>query len=235
MPGLRILLIILCACMAAPAMAGERAALPSISVEGQAELSKAPDMVKITIGVRSQAPQAQEAASQNAARMNQVIQALKSKLGPKDRMQTTGYNLYARQKWDPKKKQNVHLGFEASNQVLVTSRNIKGASALIDAALQAGANNIHGISFGLSQAGAVKRQVQALAFADAKAQAEALATEAGMSLGKVLSISTTGKSVRHEAYSTAPKLRMAVAPTPVEPGQVDFSAAVHCVFSLEKP
>ena len=229
----KILLLIMCVALAAPATAADLEKSARITVQGEAKLAMAPDLVLITIGVRTQAIQAREAARLNAEQMNKVLASLKAKLGPKDQVRTTGYRLNPRQKWDPKSKENKFLGFEASNQVLVKSRNVDDVSALLDAVIEAGANQIHGIQFDMQQAQSIKREVQALAFADAKAQADALAIEAGMRLGEVLRIDT--KPGRAGYSRGAVEARMAAAPTPVEPGQVDFSASVICVFRLVKP
>ena len=231
MPLIRLTLIVLCLMLAGQAGAAENMAAASVTVQGTAELAKAPDRVTITIGVRTQAAMARQAAEQNAASMNQVLAALKSRLGAQDKLQTSGYSLQAQYKWDPKNKQNTFMGFEAANQVLITSANLAGLGELLDASTKAGANNIQGISFELSTLREARRHAQAMAYADARAQAEALAREAGRALGKVLRISTVGDTGRYP--ENIAMMRKTGGGAPIEPGQISISAAVYCVFELK--
>ena len=69
-----------------------------------------PDQAEITLGVQSLAPTAKEAAEKNASAMARVLEAVKAKLGPGDRLSTKTYRVSPRYQWDPKEKTKSFQG-----------------------------------------------------------------------------------------------------------------------------
>jgi len=121
-------------------------------------------------------------------------------------------------------------GYSASNSVSAVS-DVADAPALIDAAAEAGANQISGPGLSSSNAEALYRQALAKAVADARLNAEALAKAAGRSLGAITTIVEGGAvggpqpMYRAEAQATD-------ASTPIVPGEQETSATVSVTFSL---
>ena len=109
--------------------------------------------------------------------------------------------------------------------------DVGDAPALIDAAAEAGANQINGPGLSSSNAEALYRQALAKAVAEARLNAEALAKAAGRSLGSITTIVEGG---RHPARAALPRggRRQADSSTPIVPGQQETSATVSVTFSL---
>ena len=208
---------------------------PFIKVTGSAVLELKPDRAAITLGVVTKALKAREAAKQNAAAMTKVIKVMKAALGPKDSLQTVGYSLSAYYEWDKATRKNVFKGYQASNQVRVTTAQVKRVGELLDAATGAGANSINGPSWFVADSAAAKLKTQAMAVADAKSQAENLAKAAGVKLGPVRSM-VTGASAQRSNRRAPERMLMAkaapAAPTPAEPGNIRFEVSVRCVYDL---
>ena len=204
---------------------------PVMKVNGQAALEFAPDMVELTVGVVTRAPTAQEAAAENATAMTRVSQALQKALAGQGSLRTVGYRVRAVYEWDRKAKRNRFVAFEATNRVKVRSKDVKGAGALLDAAIKAGANKINGPVWSLAEPAAAYSQAQVAALKHAQAQAGALAQAAGLKLGKIISI-RAGRGRQPRQPFMALK---APAPnaTPLEPGSITIEASVTCVFALE--
>ncbi|MCB2193593.1 MAG: SIMPL domain-containing protein [Deltaproteobacteria bacterium] len=203
---------------------------PSITVDGEATLRLAPDEGVITVGVSTDALTAAQASQANATAMQKVVSALKDKLGKKGRLETAGYYLRPLTTWDKENKKNTITGYRAQHQVRVTSRDPQALAGLLDAAVAAGANNISGPAWRLSDSQGAQRRALAAAFAEAQARAEVLAKAAGMHLGQVLKIRVSG------VPETAPMLNRgmakAMAATPLQPNEVQVRAEVDCQFAL---
>ncbi|MCB1403368.1 MAG: SIMPL domain-containing protein, partial [Rhodobacteraceae bacterium] len=86
------------------------------------------------------------------------------------------------------------VGFQASNMVTVTVRDIDRLGAVVDAVAAAGGNRIFGVDFAVDEPRAQIDAARERAVADARAKAELYAGAAGVALGPVLSISEGGGS-----------------------------------------
>ncbi|MFL7811946.1 MAG: SIMPL domain-containing protein, partial [Anaerolineae bacterium] len=79
--------------------------------------------------------------------------------------------------------------YRVSNMVNVTIRDLDTVGEVLDAVIEAGANNIWGVSFTIEDPSAAQADARSDAMADASARAEALAGLAGVELGPVMSVS----------------------------------------------
>ena len=84
------------------------------------------------------------------------------------------------------------VGYDVSNNVTVTVRKVDNLGALLDKLVQAGSNQINGISFDVSKPEAALDEARKLATADATRKAKLYAEAMGVELGNVMSISEGG-------------------------------------------
>jgi uncharacterized protein YggE len=125
-------------------------------------------------------------------------------------------------------------GYNVQNMVEVRSTNVGGLGALLDDAVSSGATRVFGISFEASDIESLKNQARDQAMANARAKAEQLARDAGVSLGKPITIqeSDTGGVTPQQAL--APRAAAAPAPTtPIQPGQLQISTAVRVIWAIQ--
>ncbi|MGZ4151309.1 MAG: SIMPL domain-containing protein, partial [Actinomycetota bacterium] len=180
------------------------------------------------LGVQTQADTAQAALAQNADKMNAVIAAVIAQGITKDDLATEGVSLYPTY---GQNGQNV-TGYQASNVVDVTVRQMNKVGVIIDTAVGAGANLANGITFQLSDQNQGMDTALAAAVADAKSKAEALASAGDAQLGQVVSIDeTTGSSTPPVFYDRATSAG-ASAPTPVQPPTLETQVSVTVVWQL---
>jgi uncharacterized protein len=176
--------------LAAPALA-QTALPPMITVSGEATVSVAPDQAQIEAGVASEAKTAREASEANNAAMSKVLLALKGAgIAEKD-YQTSRLSLqpqYAPNRSGP----SPVVGYRASNRVTVRVRDVARLASVIDVLVSAGANDIGGINFMVSNASKLLDETRERAVADARRKAEIYARAAGVTLGAPLSISEEG-------------------------------------------
>ncbi len=210
---------------------------PMITVTGEAEVHVEPDIATVSVGVMSIAPTADQAMTQVSQRQAAVIAGIRA-LGVASRdIQTSGLSLQPIYRQRPQSDETPPQiqGYRASNNVSIVVRDLASASAVLDSAINNGANNVGGISFGLSDPDAAKRQALAQATASAHAKAQAIATSAGIALGPIISItedSTSLPSPRAMSYAGYASAPGAAPAPPVESGEMIVRATVRVSYAI---
>jgi len=178
------------ALLAAPALA-QTMPPAAISVTGEATLSAPPDLAEVDGGVTSDAKTAREASEANNAAMGKVLLALKSAgINEKD-FQTSRLSLQP-QSAPGRSGPSAIVGYRASNRVTIRLHDVTKVASVIDTLVGAGANDIGGINFMVSQASKLLDDAREQAVADARRKAEIYAKAAGVTLGAPLSITEGG-------------------------------------------
>jgi uncharacterized protein len=175
-----LLLMLSCSAMAA------QTAVPSVQANGSATLTAKPNQAQLDVGVVTNGATAQDASQQNASLSDTVQAALSKVLGSAGTLQTVSYYVTPRYSTTPNQP-SVIIGYTAGNTVRVTTTDLSQIGLLIDAANQAGANSVGGLSFGLRNPEPLVEQALTQATKQATAHAAAIAAGLGSKLGAVLS------------------------------------------------
>ena len=178
--------------LAAPALA-QVTPIATISVTGEAQLSVPPDLAQIDGGVTTEAKTAREASETNNAAMGKVLLALKGAGIEEKDVQTSRLSLQP-QSAPNRPGPSAIVSYRASNRVTVRLRDVTKVANVIDTLVGAGANEIGGINFVVSQASKLLDEAREQAIADARRKAEIYAKAAGVTLGAPLSISEEGSA-----------------------------------------
>jgi uncharacterized protein YggE len=194
-----------------------------ITVQGTASVTSVPDRAELSFGVESKGASARAALAANAVEMRRVIAALKG-AGATD--VKTQYVSLSPQYNDKSEAQ----GFVATNTVSATIKELAKAGTVIDAAVAAGANQVYGPSLSHGDQDELYRQALKAAVGNARASAQALASAANLSLGRVTAIVEGGGAPQPVPFAAADKA-MAES-TPIEPGTQLVSATVSVTFSV---
>ncbi len=211
---------------------------PSIRVTGTGEVRAAPDQATADFAVETTAGNAQLAASMNAEQMERVIAALVRAGVPRERIETRDYNVFPDYDQRPVEAgaEPRIRGYRVMNTVSATTHDIDRVGAIIDAALGAGANRVHGVRFGLRDPQRFRAQAITEATRRARADAEALASAMGVSLGMIREASTLdigyGGPVPVMAREGMADAVMQSAPTPINPGEQIVRATVMIVYAF---
>ena len=219
------------AAVAAVTRAGDAPAAESepgngITVQGSGSVTSVPDRAQLTFGVETQAATAKAALAANSAEMRKVIAALEA-AGATD-VQTQTVSLYPRYGESDGAAQPAVLSYVAQNSVSVTIRALDKAGALIDAAVEAGANQVSGPDLSRGDQDELYRRALAEAVADARASAQALAAASNLTLGRITAI-VEGGSAPSPAYDAMKA--SADGGTPIEPGEQEIVASVTVTFA----
>jgi uncharacterized protein YggE len=219
-----------------PAAAVEAAKPPVLNLSANGETPVKPDMATITLGVTAEAPTAAEAVRQNAQQMTAVIAALKrSGLADKD-IQTSSINLSPRYVYQENLPPKL-TGYQVSNQVTLTVRDLARLGQTVDATVNAGATNIGGISFGLTDPKQAEDAARLQAVAALQAKAELYARATGHRVLRLSSLTEGG------GYAPTPppvpmyamaRMEKADASTPVAAGEITVRVDVIAVYELTR-
>ena len=164
----------------------------AISVTGEARISVPPDLAQIDGGVISDAKTAREASDANNAAMGKVLLALKGAGIDEKDYQTSRLSLQPQSSSSRSGGPPVITGYRATNRVTIRLHDVAKLASVIDTLVGAGANDIGGISFMVSQASKLLDDAREQAIADARRKAEIYARAAGVTLGEPLNISEGG-------------------------------------------
>ncbi len=230
MPHRAPILAIALALIASPALA-QTAFPPAISVTGEATMSVAPDQAQVDGGVTSDAKTAREASDANNAAMGKVLLALKGAGIDEKDYQTSRLSLQPKYAPDRSGPSTV-VGYRASNRVTIKVRDVNKIAGVIDVLVAAGANEIGGINFVVSQASKLLDDIREKAIADARRKAEIYAKAAGVTLGEPLSIAEEGGSMPvFRGKMPAPMATM--APAPIAQGEETLSVTVSVSWAIK--
>jgi uncharacterized protein YggE len=219
----------------APAVsaAGEEAPR-TMTIVGAGEVSAAPDMALITIGVQTDGATAAEALRANSAAMTATIDKLKAANIPAKDIQTTGLSVNPQYNYERNRRQPELIGFRAANTVRVKMRDLDEAGAVIDDAISSGANTLSGISFTFAEPKPLYEAARRDAVSDAMARAQLLADAADVNLGAILNITDSQISTpRPDAIGVYAARMEADAAVPLEAGESLITARVTIVFEIE--
>ena len=216
--------------LAAPALA-QTVPPPAISVTGEANVLVAPDLAQIDGGVTSDAKSAREASEANNAAMGKVLLALKGAGIDEKDYQTSRLSLQPQfaANYKPSERAGI-VSFRASNRVTVKIRDVTKVANVIDVLVGAGANEIGGINFTVTQASKHLDEAREKAIADARRKAEIYAKAAGVTLGEPISISEEG------APGPVFRSKMAApmaAGAPVAQGEETLSVTVSVTWAIK--
>jgi uncharacterized protein YggE len=217
------------AALAAPQVAITPAG-PVVELSIYESVESAPDRVTIGAGVTTNAPTATGAMRQNAADMTRVIARIKALGIPEKDIQTTGVALGAQ--YDYTETGPAFRGYQAANRVSIILGKIEDTGRVLDALVEAGATDLSGPAFSLSDETAVKERARNSAVARGEAQAKAYAAMLGYTGVRVLAISETIDG-GFPLFETA-KMMAEPGPTssPIQPGQISAGVNVTITYEL---
>jgi uncharacterized protein len=210
-----------------------RATLLSVNAYGMVEAQ--PDMATINVGVIAEGTSAEGARAENARRMTALVQALR-RAGIAERDIQTSYV-----RVNPRYQHRSDLpplirGYEAQNTVRARVRDIDATGRVIDATVQAGGNQVNGVSFGFQEPEVHVDRARRDAIAVARRRADLYADALGLRVVRVISVSEAGAARpasldQDEIVVTASRVGGG-ASTPIAPGELETRASVSVSYEL---
>ncbi len=207
----------------------------TITVVGKSGMEATPDVAKVSLGVSSRAATPSIAREENTAAINATLAAL-AEMGIEEKdIQTTNMNM-----WNNYDSNGNLTGYRMSTDLTVYVRDITKAGDVVDAAIAAGANELNGVSYLLSNEDEMYNTALADAIALARTKAEVLAEAAGKTVGQVKKVDETSRAVatvrNYDEAAANPDVgsgsKMESVRTTIRPGSSTVSAEVQVVFEM---
>jgi uncharacterized protein YggE len=156
---------------------------PGISVVGRGIVNASPDVALVDLGVEVVNTDANEAFGENTTRMNAVMDVLEEMDVQEQDIQTIHYSMWIEQVYDRDGQPTGETRYHVIHQVRVRVRDLDATGELMQKVLEAGANNVGGMTFSVADSEALQKDAREKALANAKAKAEQLASSLGVQLG----------------------------------------------------
>lgn len=202
----------------------------TITITGEGEVSAAPDVAQIDIGLfteGSDVPQIQQA---NAAKVNAIIAAMKGLGIAEADMQTSNYSISPRYQYD-EGKQTI-IGYTVSQNLSVKVRDLSRIGSVLAKAGELGANQVSGVTFTIDDPSELEQQARIEALAEARRKADQLAAALGVRIVRVVSFSeSSGGLPPPIPIARGLEAADAVAPD-IRPGSLDVTSQVSVTFEI---
>ncbi len=205
----------------------------TITVSGSGQAFGAPDTASISMGVDVSDADISAALNKANSTLSGIVEAVKAAGVDEKDIQTAYFNVYPEDQYDP--NTGTATGqrlFHVSTAVNVTLRDIQQVASVMQAGLNAGANSVGSLSFGIADMKALEEQARLSAVADARARAEQLAAAFGVSVGEVISISESYSNNTPQPMFRADVAMAASAAPQINAGQLSVSVDVSVTFAI---
>ena len=163
-----------------------------IAVSGTGEVRVEPDRATVRLGVESRRLDLAEARNEVTKAVGVFLAfCRKLDIAAKD-IATSGITIQPEYSWN----NNVRrlTGYFVGRNLIVNLTDLEKLGELIEGAVDQGVNQVSEPAFGLSDRGQYERQALTLAAEDARRNAAALADALNVSVGPIMSISSSGPS-----------------------------------------
>jgi uncharacterized protein YggE len=220
------------------------AASPLVTVQISEQLRSPPDEATLTAGTESRAPTASAALAANKVKTEHLVDAIKAAgIAPKD-IQTEGVSVgadYEYQTVNGRGQQHL-VGYAARNSVRIKTRQIDRLVTLLDTLTAAGATNIYGPSFSISDPAPLRAEARKRAMARGEAEASEYARNAGFRAVQLLSVQEGVSYHAADIIVTGTRLGAPPPPPPppaperdgggIEPGQIETGVTLTLNYRM---
>ncbi|MDD5221297.1 MAG: SIMPL domain-containing protein [Candidatus Pacebacteria bacterium] len=213
----------------------------TITVTGDGEVYVKPDLGLISFSVVNEAKTVEVAMSENTAKMNNIISAIKGQGVKEEDIKTTYFNINPRYEY-PKDTSSYYysgkrvlVGYEVNQSLQVKIRDLTKIGTLISKATEAGANDVGSLSFTVDNEDDAKKQARDLAIEKARAKAQELAGKLGVSLLKIVSFGENGYYPYYDtsSYKSAVPMGAGEESIPdIQTGQNRISSTVSITYEI---
>jgi hypothetical protein len=206
----------------------------TIIVVGEGTIKIRPDVAHSTIGVETMGSSVKEATAEAARTMEAVMAALKAQGIAEADMQTTGYSVWVERDRGMDGRLSERAMYRVNNMVNVTIRRLDQVGNVLDAAMEAGANQVHGVNFSIADPTRLESQAREKAVANALAKATELAALNRLEVGSVVSVSEVigagGGMYDSSLRAAAAQMGMGGGAGPISPGEMEVTMRLQVVY-----
>ncbi len=206
-----------------------------LTATGSAQVMIEPDYATAVLGISSYSETVAAAQAQNATQMTALLEALEKAGVAKENIQTSHFSVYPVYSSDHAslsypQSEGEATGYRVENSVQVTLRDLSGIGRILDAAVEAGANQNYGISFDSTKRGEAYDKALQEAVKEAQRKAGLMAQAAGCQLGVLEELVEQGGGYGGGVYMKS--MMDTAASTPIMSGTLTVEATVLVTYRL---
>jgi uncharacterized protein YggE len=203
----------------------------TIVVSATGRIGVDPDVADLRLGVSIARPTVEAARAAAATTMTAILAAVGSAGVARPDMRTTLLSVQPRYDYRDGKPPTL-TGYDLTNVVEVTVRDLAALGGVVDRALAAGATSLDGLTFRVDDPREAERAARVAAVAEARSRAEVLAEAAGVAIAGVAEI-VEGTAAPSWPQPKAARMALAEdAGTQVEGGTTEISVTVTVTFRI---
>ena len=209
----------------------------TITVTGQSKIESLADQVIVYVGIETLKKTTEESKDENAMISDDILTALIKADIPKADIETSSYNIYPEYDYNYETGKQSLKGYKTVNILKIKTKDFSRVGKIVDSSVDAGATNIQGINFELSQEkqNQIKTEAISKASEDAKIKAQATAQGLNAKLGRVKSVTIADYNYYPFPIYTAESgadVRKVVS-TEILPSKLEVTANVNVVFEIQ--
>jgi len=204
---------------------------PQIVVTGEGVVKATPDQAWVSIGAETRSKNSKDAQQRNAEAMTAVIQKIMSFGIQKEAIKTTAIDL--QMEFDYANGKQTPRGYVARNTVEVRVDELPKLGDVLDAVVNSGATNLHGVRFDVKQRDQLEAAALQMAVKNASAKAQAIAQGSNRAVDRILKIEEVPSGGGPVPMMRQMATARADTVTPVEAGELEIRAQVRLVVAIK--
>lgn len=204
----------------------QSASSPTISTTATGETKVVPDHAMIELSVQTRASSATAAVGENADKQTKVIATINHLGIEMSRISTQRYSVTPETRNDKIDQTPRVVSYLVSNTIIVDVSDIALVGKILDAAINAGANDVSSLSMYALDTQAAYQKALSAAVANAKSAATTIAVAAGGRLGPLINLSSNSTNWPSPIMKTARMASFDAAQTPISAGEQTLTASV---------
>jgi uncharacterized protein YggE len=207
----------------------------TLAVIGTAEVRVTPDICYMSFLVTTRNRSAGQAYDDNNVQMGKINSAVRARgIETKD-LQTINFTLAPKYHYETNTSKRVFDDYLVNNTLYVSVRDLTKVPAVLDAAMNAGAAEIGGVTFTIENPEKYKASARIDAIKAARGKAGVIAEQTGVKILKPISISESAPN--RYPLTNAPAIisgGIAEREAPsLEPGEVKLTCTVYITYEIE--
>jgi len=207
----------------------------SVTVEGNAQISVAPDRASLNLSVELDGRDLSAMTERVAETTNAFLKVTDDLNIKRNDVMTSGVNINPRYRYENKTGRRIFDGYNISRSIQVDLKDINQLGSIIERSTVQGINNIAAPIFRASQEDQIIQNLHTLAVQDAIKRAEALIEPLNASVGKALKIDASSiQSISPPMMEMrALDMNSSLAEQSYSVGQISYSQSVLATFEIE--
>ncbi len=204
----------------------------SITVEGKAKVTGAPNIASVDLTVETKAGTVADAQRLNTDIVNKLLEKIKGQGVSSEDIQTTYYSSYENFEWNSNLQKSVSIGWIVSQQLSVKIRDLEKIGKILEVAGQNGVTNISGPNLTLDDQSNLEAEAREKAIAEAGKRARELERRLGVQLERVVGYSEWTEGGQPPYYYAKEEGYGGAGAPDIEPGTIDLTLHVSITYKL---